>query len=150
MQQVKRNWLASITVLLGAMFALAYFQSKPSVAQTPSPDVGTLARRSTATEIITLKFEDKRGEPKVVSGVTEFPRSVETYWISVVGVDAKFTGNTEKQINRQMFWVDPLAKVNGRRVEVTGKLGIRDGSGNWDDSYEGTITVAVTAVMAND
>ena len=38
--------------------------------------------------------------------------------------------------------------INGKEVEVTGKLGIRDGSGDFDDKYEGSITVAVTAILA--
>jgi hypothetical protein len=48
--------------------------------------------------------------------------------------------------NRDVF--NPFAKViNGKDVEVSAKLGMRDGSGDWDDTYEGTVTVAVTAVV---
>ena len=66
-----------------------------------------------------------------------------------MGADVKFKGTTEKYINREMFGVDPFAKViNGKDVEVSGKLGLRDGSGDWDDMYEGEVTVAVTAVLA--
>jgi hypothetical protein len=39
--------------------------------------------------------------------------------------------------------------INGKDVEVSGKLGMRDGSGDWDDTYEGTITIAVTAILSN-
>ncbi len=75
---------------------------------------------------------------------------MQAYWVAVVGSDIQFQGTTEKYINRQMFSVDPFAKlIDGTELEVSGKLGIKDGSGDWDDAYEGSITVAVTAVLSS-
>ena len=57
---------------------------------------------------------------------------------------------TEKYLHRQLIAVDPFAKlIDGNELEVSGKLGMRDGSGDWDDTYEGTLTVAVTALVSS-
>jgi hypothetical protein len=130
--------------------ALGYLATRPTIAQEAGADLGDALARRMATQVVTLRVDSAKGEPRAVAGVARFDRRVEAYWVNVVGVDMQFTRNVEKQINRQMFKVDPIAKViNGRELEVTGMLGMRDGSGDWDDNYEGTITVSVTAILGN-
>jgi hypothetical protein len=151
MQWSKKRCAAALAVVASA-FGVASMQSATSVAQEAhaKPSVGQMLRHNIATKVATITIETTRGEPEVKTATVDFDRDVEAYWIAVVGQDVKFRGTTEKQINRVMVAVDPYAKiVNGKTVEVSGKLGIRDGSGTFDDSYEGTITVAVTAVLAN-
>ena len=150
MQLSNRTCLSGLAIV--AAIGLASFQATSSVAQdnTAKPNAGQTFRHNIATKVATITIETSRGEPEIKTATVDFDRDVEVYWISVVGHDVKFRGSTEKQINRVLVSVDPFAKViNGKTVEVSGKLGIRDGSGNWDDSYEGTITVAVTAVLEN-
>jgi hypothetical protein len=152
MTSSKRNWLGISALLVGAV-ALTSFRTATTSAQMPAaaqPDMATALGQSIQTQVVTLKVEDARGEPHLVTATAKFDRPVVAYWLSVVGADIKFTRSTEKQINRLLYGVDPFAKViNGKDLEISGKLGIRDGSGNWDDSYEGTITVSVTAVLGN-
>ena len=132
-------------LVLAAMYAGPARSSAQVVAAT---DIGSLLGKSIVTQVVTLKVENQRGEPRLVAAKASFDRPVQAYWVALVGADIKFTGNNEKQINREMFGVDPFAKIiNGKDVEVSGKLGIRDGSGDWDDTYEGTLTVAITAVL---
>jgi hypothetical protein len=125
-------------------------QSATSAQPAAAPQDPTAAlAQSIVTHVVTLKVEDQRGEPRLITGRVAFDRPVQAYWVSLVGVDMKFQGDTEKYINRELFSVDPFAKViNGKEVEVTGKLGMRDGSGDWDDKYEGTINIAVTAILS--
>jgi hypothetical protein len=120
-----------------------------SSAQPAAQDPAAIVGQSIVTHVVTLKVEDQHGEPRLVTGRVSFDRPVLAYWVSLVGVDMKFQGTTEKYINRELFAVDPFAKIiNGKDVEVSGKLGMRDGSGDWDDTYEGSINVAVTAILA--
>jgi len=146
------RFLVGLILLVCAGVALKYLSGSTSSAQpaVAPADIGAVMGPSIVTHVVTLKLEDQRGEPRLVTGRTSFHKPVQAYWVSLVGVDLKFQGTTEKYVNREMFSVDPFAKVINRKdVEVSGKLGIRDGSGDWDDTYEGTITIAVTAVMAN-
>jgi hypothetical protein len=149
MKSSKQFWLGLIAVL-AAMAGIAHFRASQSLAaDEAAPDLAVVLGRSISTKVVTLALEDQRGEPRLVTAKAKFDRPVQAYWVAVVGSDIKFQGNTEKYINRQMFAVDPFAKlIDGTELEVSGKLGIRDGSGDWDDSYDGTITVAVTAVLA--
>lgn len=147
-----KNWtrcLAGLVVLIAATFAVVSLTSSRSVAQPAPQDVAAVLGQSISTQVITLKIQNQRGEPRIMTGKASFDRSVAAYWVSVVGVDIKFEKDTEKYINRELFSVDPFAKIiNGKDVEVSGKLGIRDGTGDFDDTYEGTITVAVTAILS--
>jgi len=122
-----------------------------AVRPTPAAadDIGIAVGRSISSRVVTIKFPASRGEPKEVLASAEFDRRIEAYWISVIGVDVKFTRDTEKQINRQLWNVKPSTSAGGKDVELRATLGIRDGSGEFDDSYEGSIDVLVTAVMSN-
>lgn len=147
----KRSYLTGASVLV-AVLGLVWWSTTPTVAQEnpPAPNVGAMLRHNVVTKVAVIQVDSTRGEPQNRTTTLQFDRDVEAYWISVVGHDVKFARSTEKSVNRVMVSVDPFAKViNRRQVEVSGKLGIRDGSGNWDDSYEGTITIAVTAVLGN-
>jgi len=148
-----KNWKQySLGLMLSSALVIAAVYVRPAStsgqAVAPATDVGTMLAPSIATKVVTIRVESQRGEPRLLTGRTAFDRPVQAYWVSLVGADVKFNKDTEKQINREMFSVDPFAKIiNGREVEVSGKLGIRDGSGDWDDAYEGTLTVAVTAIL---
>lgn len=151
MHITNRKYLTAVAIGVGAL-GIMLFPSTPSVAQDApaKPSVAQSIRHNIATQVATITVETTRGEPEAHTATVDFDRDVEACWVTLIGHDVKFRGSTEKSINRVMVSVDPFAKViNGRKVEVSGKLGIRDGSGNWDDSYEGTITVAVTAVLSN-
>jgi hypothetical protein len=144
-----KRYLAALVVLILAIAAFSYFGATRISAQPAPADVAAIIGQSISTKVVMLKLENQHGEPRLVNGKVSFDHPVAASWISVVGVDIKFDKDTEKYINRQLFSVDPFAKiVNGKDVEVSGKLGIRDGTGDFDDTYEGTITVAVTALLA--
>ena len=149
-----KNWKQySVGLMLSSALVVAAVYLRPAStsaqAVAVATDLGTVLAPSIATKVVTIKVENQRGEPRSFSARTAFDRPVQAYWVSLVGADVKFTQNNEKNINREMFSVDPFAKIiNAREVEVTGKLGIRDGSGDWDDPYEGTLTVAVTAILS--
>jgi hypothetical protein len=151
MKASKQTWLVLVGMLMIAA-AITYLQPSHSQAQpaAAAPDPAVLLGNCISTKIVTIKLEDQRGEPRLIAGRATFDRSVQAYWVSLVGYDLKFKGNTEKYINRQMISVDPFAKViDGTHLEVSAKMGMRDGTGDWDDTYEGTITVAVTALMSS-
>jgi hypothetical protein len=142
----------AVAVMLAVGLGASYFMPSASMAQDAPKaaiDVASALRHNIATQVVTITFESQRGAPKAATASARFDRDIEACWVSVVGTDIKFARSTEKQINRQMFEVDPFVKVvNGRTAEVSGKLGIKDGSGDFDDTYEGTITVAITAILS--
>ncbi len=148
--KISMQFWCGIGAALAVGVAVALFRGSSSMADEPAADIAVALGRSISTKVVTLKIENQRGEPRIFTGKATFDRPVQAYWLAVVGSDIKFQGKTEKYINRQLFSVDPFAKlIDGTELEVSGKLGIRDGSGDWDDTYEGTITVAVTAVLSN-
>jgi hypothetical protein len=144
-----KRYLAGFIVAVVAIIALTYFGPTRTAAQpAPAPDVAAALAPAIQTQVVTIKVQNQRGEPRTFTGRVSFDHPVAAYWVSVVGADIKFEKDTEKYINRQLFSVDPFAKIiNGKDVEVSGKLGIRDGTGDFDDTYEGTLSVAVTAVL---
>jgi hypothetical protein len=148
MNRATKSWAVILGVtILALVFA---FGRTPSRAADAGDDMAVTLGRCISTKVVTLSLEKQKGEPRIVTAKAKFDRPVQAYWVAVVGSDIKFQGTTEKYINRQLFSVDPFAKlIDGTELEVSGKLGIRDGSGDFDDSYEGTITVAVTAVLSN-
>src|SRR3954467_2375986 len=109
---------------LSFVVVLVFMQMGPSAtsaqpAAAPQDPSAALAQ-SIVTHVVTLKVEDQRGEPRLITGRVAFDRPVQAYWVSLVGVDMKFQGDTEKYINRELFSVDPFAKViNAKEVEVT-------------------------------
>lgn len=150
MNSKNKTWIGML-IVAGLAFAMMQLRATQSSAQQPTVavDAAVALGRAISTQVVTIKVENQRGEPRSSTGKARFDRAVQAYWVAVVGADVQFDRNTEKYVNRQMFSVDPFAKIiNGNEVEVSGKLGIKDGSGDWDDTYEGTLTVAVTAVLA--
>jgi len=149
MKTSNQFWLGAIA-MLAAGLVIAQFRGTPSLADEPAADMAVTLGRCISTKVVTLKVENQRGEPRITSAKAKFDRPVQAYWVALVGSDIKFDGNTEKYINRQLVSVDPFAKlIDGTELEVSGKLGMRDGSGDWDDTYEGTLTVAVTALVSS-
>jgi len=149
MNSTYRRWSGLILVIAVGILVIT-FKATSSSAQDPAADLAVALGRCISTKVVTLKLENQRGEPRMTTGTAKFDRPVQAYWVALVGSDLKFEGNTEKYINRQMVSVDPFAKlIDGNTLEVSGKFGIRDGSGDWDDTYEGTVTVAVTALMSS-
>ncbi len=150
--RLNQRFSVAVAGLLAVGLGASYFLPQTSMAQDAPKapiDVASALRRNVATQVVTITFEAQRGAPKAATASAKFDRDIEVCWVSVVGTDIKFARSTEKQINRQMFEVDPFVKiVNGRTAEVSGKLGIKDGSGDFDDTYEGTITVAITAILS--
>src|SRR4051794_34027476 len=121
------RYLTGICLAVAIVFAWTHLGSSTTSAQpaaAAAQDPAAAIGQSLVTHVVTLKVQDQRGEPRLVTGRATFDRPVLAYWVSLVGVDMKFQGDTEKYINRQMFSVDPFAKIiNGKDVEVTGKLG---------------------------
>jgi len=142
-----RSWAVGIAAVVVVAALVIGFLPAHTSAQAGS-DAGVMVGRTIASRTVTLKFDADRGEPKEILGTAQFDGRIEAFWISVTGVDVQFTRNTEKQINREFWSVKPSTSAGGKEVELRGKLGIRDGSGDWDDSYEGTIDVMVTAVLS--
>jgi len=141
--------VAALAVVFVGLRATVISAQQAAPAGAADDDVLKIAH-SIVTQVVTLRMQDQKGEPRVTSATASFDRRVLAYWIAVVGADVKYTKNSEHQFNRALFSVDPYAKViNGKDLEIAGKFGVRDGSGDWDDPYEGTITVAVTAVLAD-
>jgi len=151
MKVSNQRWLAALAII-ASIVAIAQLRTSPSIAQpvAVAQDPAVALGNCIATRSVTIKVEKQKGEPRPFSGRAKFDRPVQAYWVALVGSDIKFEGNTEKYVNRQMVSVDPFAKlIDGTELEVSGKLGIRDGSGDWDDAYEGTITISVTALMSS-
>src|SRR3954467_1357294 len=127
--QLSHRYAAGIWVLIEIVFRLIHMGSQPTspqpavlppprIVQQPAviahpavvaPDVGTALSQSIGTQVVTIRVDKQKGEPRPVIGRATFDRQVLACWLSVVGADIKFAGTTEKYIHRQMFGVDPFA-----------------------------------------
>jgi hypothetical protein len=89
-------------------------------------------------------------EPVALKKEITFDGEVLFAWYTVEGVDMRFTkgNNNEKQIHRWLFEVPKIEFNPGeKKVTVSARAGMRDGSGDWDDTYSAKITVRVTALL---
>jgi hypothetical protein len=99
------------------------------------------------TRTIDLDFNALQGSgPRTLDGEVIFAGPVTQAAAFLRGFDVAFSdehdhhlGSLEVSLDSE---IDPLAP---QRVNVTATYGLRDWSGNWDDSYEGQIRVSVVA-----
>src|SRR5205814_8554608 len=133
-----KRWTQYLTAILVSLcIVVIWMHMTPSTSAQPAAgaqDPAGVVGQSIVTHVVTLKVEDQRGKLRLVTGRVSFDRPVLAYWVSLVGVDMRFQGTTEKYINRQLFAVDPFANIiNGNDVEVSGNLGMRDARGHGHD-----------------
>src|SRR5689334_10427948 len=99
MKPIKRNVLSLATILFVAS-VLIYLRPSSTAAQPAVADPTVIVGRAISTQVVTLKVENQRGEPRIITGKAKFDGPVQGYWLSVVGYDIKFAGTTEKLVNR--------------------------------------------------
>ncbi|MGD9960738.1 hypothetical protein [Nocardioides sp.] len=97
------------------------------------------------TRTLDLAFNALRGSgPRAEDGEVIFTGPVAQAAAFLRGFDVAFSGNNDHHLGSLEVSldavIDPLAP---QRVTVTATYGLRDWSGTWDDSYEGTIRVSV-------
>lgn len=85
-----------------------------------------------------------RGDgPRVVSKTLVFPRAVTAAVAGLSGYLAEYGSHDDHHIGRLEIRLD--TSVNNNTVTIDGRLGVRDWSGNWDDSYDGILDFVVLA-----
>lgn len=90
-------------------------------------------------------FPSLRGSgPRTASQTLVFPRTVVQAAVGLAGYSAGFSGSDH---HVGLFSVVADHLVNANTVTVTVRLGVRDWSGDWDDSYEGTVRFSVLAEL---
>lgn len=90
-------------------------------------------------------FSSLRGAgPRTASQTLVFPRTVLQAAVGLAGYSAGFSGSDH---HLGLFSVVATHLTNANTVTVTVNLGVRDWSGDWDDSYEGTVRFSVLAEL---
>lgn len=87
--------------------------------------------------------------PQKASAQIAFPREVASATVVMAGYTANFEDDDRgREFGRLIVRLDSRV-VEGKpsRVEVSGELGLRDGSGQWDDAYGGMIDFIVLAQL---
>ena len=94
---------------------------------------------------ITLDFSQpvSGSGPRTNSQTLVFPRQVLRAVAGLSGYFAEYSGNDDHNLGQLTVQVDTA--INANTVTVTGTLGLRDWSGNWDDQYDGNIECVVLA-----
>jgi hypothetical protein len=90
------------------------------------------------------------GEPKAVTKEAVFEGIIAFAWYTVQSVEMQFSkdGNNEKPIHEWLYEITKFEfKPGDKKVSVSARAGLRDGSGKWDDEYGAKITVVVTALL---
>jgi hypothetical protein len=92
-----------------------------------------------------LSFPVTRGSgPRLANSTIVFPRQVLRAVAALRGYQIGYVGDDH---HVGVLQVELETTVNSNVVVVTGKLGCRDWSGNWDDEYTGAINVTVFAEL---
>ncbi len=92
-------------------------------------------------------FPSLRGSgPRTATSDIHFARDVEQSVCGLTGSSVGFSGD-DHHIGLMDIRVE--SEVEGDLVRVTGTLGLRDWSGNWDDDYDGVIQFAVAADLVS-
>jgi hypothetical protein len=87
------------------------------------------------------------GGPQSQSENVQFNQSVDTAEVALTGFTAKFSGEDHHLLQLQVEL--SAQRPAPRRLEATGTYGLRDSSGNWDDSYEGHLGYTAVGVPSN-
>ena len=94
-----------------------------------------------------LSFPVTRGSgPRSASATLVFPRQVNSAVAAIRGYQVGFVGD-DHHVGLLQVQLD--TQINANVVIVTGQLGCRDWSGNWDDEYNGSILVGVLCDLAS-
>lgn len=92
-----------------------------------------------------LSFAEVEGEgPQSASLQLSFPRSVTTVAVGIGGYTATFEDDEDHHVGRLEIEVN--AEVNeddDTIVDVSGRLGLRDWSNEFDDPYSGVVDISV-------
>ena len=83
--------------------------------------------------------------PRVASKAVLFPRTVTAAVAGLTGYLTEFGSNDDHHIGQLEVRLE--TEVEADVVTVTGRFGLRDWSGNWDDPYDGTIDFVVLAEL---
>jgi len=88
-----------------------------------------------------LSFPVTRGSgPRTASATLVFPRQVNKAVAAIRGYQVGFVSDDH---HVGLVQVELDTQINANVVIVTGRLGCRDWSGNWDDEYNGSLVIGV-------
>ena len=85
--------------------------------------------------------------PRTAQKTVVFPRNVVSAVAGLSGYLTEFSGNDDHHVG--LLDVRLSTEINNNVVTVTGKFGLRDWSGSWDDNYDGSIDFVVLAELAS-
>lgn len=96
-----------------------------------------------------LLFPETRGEgPQTVTQSVRFPRRVARAVVGIASYSVEFGDRSDRNLGRIHIQVEAhIDAADPQNVEVRGTLGLRDWSGSWDDSYQGTIEHVLLAEL---
>lgn len=92
-----------------------------------------------------INFPVTRGSgPRVGSSTVVFPRQVRKAVAAIRGYQIGYHGDDH---HVGILQVELDTAINANVVVVTGRLGCRDWSGNWDDEYNGSVNATIFAEL---
>ncbi|MBO0358735.1 hypothetical protein J0X19_12320 [Hymenobacter sp. BT186] len=92
-------------------------------------------------------FDPTKGITQTEPRTVTFPSTVRTAQIALNGFDVQYTDG-DHHILRQIVDIGE-PRINGNAVTYDVKLLLRDGSGNIDDRYHGTVDTLIIADTAS-
>jgi hypothetical protein len=90
-----------------------------------------------------IDFPSDKGGPQTATKDVEFGVPLASATAVLTGVEFGFSPRNDHHLGNVSFNV--TADIIGTTVRVTGTLGVRDWSGDWDDKFEGRLDFAVIA-----
>lgn len=93
-----------------------------------------------STEVV---FDESKGKDQIERGTVLFGSKVRTADAALKAFQINYT-NGDHEILRETIAISNV-RSEGAQVSFDVTIGLRDDSGNYDDPYEGKVTVLVTA-----
>jgi hypothetical protein len=102
-------------------------------------------------QTVTLQLEAQKDAPGDVTATTDsFSNVVLDAEACIKSWELSFPRSDHEFHKAFVKITEVSVTANNKKVQVTGRLGLRDDSGTWDDTYAGTAEVLVIARLANN
>lgn len=93
-----------------------------------------------------VTFDPTKGQIQVEPRTVVFPGTIRTAHVALNGFDVQYSDGDHHLLRHMVDISDPA--INGNSVSYTVSLLLRDGSGNIDDRFAGTVDTLIIAETA--
>jgi hypothetical protein len=99
---------------------------------------------------LTISAAPRKGAPEPISATSDqFSNTVLNADAAIKSWELRFT-DSDHNYHRGFIKITDVEIVDQRKVRITAEIGLRDRSGDWDDTYEGSVDCLIIAMVADN